>query len=101
MALMENTAQAIVHSIPGQVEHWLGCPVNGYLGQDYGSPVKDMLQTPMSSGLANDIIGKAKLDVPVLKGFPGRVNVYAYDIDMDKKGLVFEVPGAILRMGAE
>lgn len=77
--------------------HHLGCPPNGYLGSGYGSDVKAILQTPMAAGLADGIIAKAQQDVPLLRtAAPGSVNLYASDLDMDKKGIFLEIGGELI-----
>lgn len=84
------------------VEHWLGCPPGGYLGQSYGSEVKSILQTPMAAGLADGLIAKCRQDIPLLSiASPGALNVYAYDIDIDKKAIVFEVAGNEILVGSQ
>lgn len=81
------------------VGHWLGTPVNGYLGSGYGSEVKSLLQTPMGAGLADDLIGKAREDIPLLtRAAPGSVNVYAYDKNDETKVIVFEVGGQLVEV---
>lgn len=88
--------------VAGMVEHWLRCPPNGYLGSGYGSDVKALLHTPMASGLADDLIAKARQDVPMLRLSPdGMVNVYAFDEDMDRKVIRFEVGGELLDVTGE
>lgn len=81
------------------VSHWLGCPVNGYLGSGYGSEVKSLLLTPMASGLADDLIAKAREDVPLLsQAAPGAVNVYAYDKNDETKVIAFEIGGQLIEV---
>lgn len=82
------------------VGHWLGCPPNGYLGSDYGSDVKSLVQTPMAAGLADGLIAKCKQDVPLLLDAPpGMLNVYAFDGGMDRKVIKFEVAGELVDAG--
>lgn len=82
------------------VQHWLGCPVNGYLGSDYGSDVKSLLHTPQASGLADGLIAKCRQDVPMVGALaPDAVNVYAQTVDMDVKRLHFEVAGQPVPIG--
>lgn len=100
MTSMENRAKITARDLSGMVEHWLGCPPGGYLGSDYGSPVKDLLQSPMAAGLADGLIDKARQDVPLLsQAPPGAVNVYAYDEDIDRKVIVFDVAGELINVG--
>jgi len=80
-----------------QVHHWLSCRVNGYLGSDYGSDLKSLLHTPLSGGLAEELIAKCKQDVPILTQAPaGSINVYAISEGMDVKRIVFEVSGEVV-----
>jgi hypothetical protein len=77
--------------------HWLATPVNGYLGSGYGSDVKSLVQTPMAAGLAEDLIAKARQDIPLLLvAAPGALNVYASDVGLDVKQIVFEVSGELI-----
>lgn len=87
-----STNRLTARDIQTSVRHWLHTPPNGYLGSRYGSPIADMLQSPMASGLADSIIDKAREDVPMLQALrPGAVNIYTYDQDIDTKVFVFEV----------
>lgn len=76
------------------VQHWLGCPPCGYLGQDYGADAKALLHTPMAAGLADDLIDKCRQDIPLVGQLgAGGLNVYSYDQSMDRKAVVFEIAG--------
>lgn len=100
MGSMKNRAQIEAADLSGMVAHWLGCPPGGYLGSDYGSDVKALLQTPMASGLADSLIAKCRVDVPLLtQAPPGTVNVGYYDLDIDKRAIVFEVAGELIDVG--
>jgi hypothetical protein len=91
---MASTSPITPERVSAMVEHWLGCPPGGYLGSDYGADVKSLLQTPLASSLADDLVRKCNVDVPLSAGLAGGgLTVYAYDIDFDKKGLVFEIAG--------
>lgn len=84
------------------VQHWLRCPPNGYLGSGYGSDVKSLLQTPMATGLADDLIAKCRQDVPLLRAAPdGTVNVYAFDESLDRKVIRFEVGGEMVDVSGD
>lgn len=97
---MQNDARITSADLSGMVEHWLGCPPGGYLGSPYGSEVKAILQSPMASGLADGLIAKCKQDIPLLTlAAPGTLNVYSYDIDFEKKAVVFEVAGNEIVVG--
>lgn len=77
--------------------HWIGTPVNGYLGSDYGSELKALIQTPMAAGLADGIIAKARQDIPLLlTAAPDALNIYAEDRGMDVKAIVFEIGGELV-----
>ncbi|AJG18815.1 hypothetical protein RR42_m1414 [Cupriavidus basilensis] len=79
------------------VSHWLGTPPNGYLGSPYGSPIKDMLQTPQAAGLADAFLGKLRTDVPVITALPNNaVNLYYQDTQPDKRSIFVEVAGKLI-----
>lgn len=83
--------------IAAMTSHWLGTPPNGYLGSSYGADVKSLLQTPMAAGLADGLIAKCRQDVPILLSAPpDMVNVYAYDAELDRKVIKFEIAGELL-----
>lgn len=85
--------------IAGMVGHWLRCPPSGYLGSDYGSDVKSLLQSPMSAGLADDLIAKCRQDIPLLRAAPdGTVNIYSFDEGLDRKVIRFEVGGELVNV---
>ena len=93
MAADTITAQ----DVSNQVSHWLGCPVYGYLGSDYGSDLKSLLMTPLSAGLADQLIAKCRQDIPVLsQAAPGTIEVYAISEGIDIKRIVFEVLGEVI-----
>lgn len=98
----ENHGMATIttRDLSSMVSHWLGCPVDGYLGSGYGSDIKSLVQTPMASGLADGQIAKCRQDIPLLlNAAPDAVNVYAYDKSMDQKVIVFEVGGNLIEVG--
>lgn len=79
------------------LDHWLNCPPNGYLGSGYGSDLKALLQTAANSGLANDVIEKARDDIPILRlAPPGSLKVFTYDADIDRKVVAFEFAGRVV-----
>jgi hypothetical protein len=99
---MDNPVAITAADAADMVGHWLGTPPNGYLGQGYGSDVKQILQTPMAAGLADDLIEKCRADIPLASRLgPGGINVYAYDADIDKKVVVFEVAGQLVPVPGE
>lgn len=74
------------------VTHWLGVPVNGYLGSGYGADAMSLLQKPMSSGLGDAFLQKMERDVPVISILPsGAVNVYMQDRNNQSKDLIINV----------
>lgn len=98
---MKNRVQIQSSDLSGMVTHWLGCPPGGYLGSDYGSDVKEILQTPMASGIADSLIQKCRADIPLIaQAPPGFVNVGYYDADFDRRVIVFEVGGELIDIGS-
>jgi hypothetical protein len=75
--------------------HWLMTPPNGYLGSGYGSPVRELLQAPLSGTLADELIQKLKTDVAVFGSLPGdALEIYAVNDGLDKLTLNLDVVGA-------
>lgn len=94
---MQPAAPITSADLADMVGHWLGTGPNGYLGQGYGSDVKQVLQSPMASGRADDLVEKCRQDIPLASRLgPGGINVYAYDEAMDRKVIVFEVAGEVV-----
>lgn len=81
--------------IQDQVRHHLSCKPNGYLGYEYGSDVKAMLQTAQSSGMAESFIATLHRDVP-LTAVVGGVSVYSRDHDEDGKEIIIEVANRLI-----
>lgn len=77
------------NDITEMVTHWLDTPIYGYLGSEYGSDPKSLLQQPNVFGLADNFIAKMKRDIPILDGM--NVNVYLIPVDSDKSALVIAV----------
>jgi hypothetical protein len=74
--------------------HWLGTPVNGYLGSGYGSEVKALLQQPMATEQADAVVRKLREDVPLIAALGDEsVAVFIEDVGMDRKRLVLDVAG--------
>ena len=71
------------------IYHWLDTPVYGYLGTDYGSDPKSLLQQPNNVGLADNFIAKLKRDIPILNEMD--VQVYLMPLDEDKSALVISL----------
>lgn len=92
-----GTLRITKRDVSGMVGHWLATPVGAYLGSFYGSDLKSVLQNPMGAGVVDGQIAKLRVDVPLVNQLPaGSVNVYAYDADIDKKALVFDIGGELL-----
>jgi hypothetical protein len=90
-------AQITTIDFQEMVSHWLATPPNGYLGSGYGSPLKDMLQTPMRSGLADSFLTKLRVDVPLAGALPpSALNVYVQDEAPDKRRIFIEASGQII-----
>lgn len=85
--------------IEGMVQHWLHTPAGSYLGSDYGSNLKDLLQRPQSEVAANAVIDKLRRDVPLLGALPaGEVNLYSVAGGADKAYFVIEVAGRAIQL---
>lgn len=83
------------------IRHWILTPPNGYLGSSYGAPTKDMLQTPMKTGLADAFLGKLRDDVPLAGALPSpALNMYAVDQGPDKRTIYIEASGQMVELGA-
>lgn len=78
--------------IAKQLDHWISCPANGYLGSDYGVDLKQYLHKPMSIFDANQLIEKMKNDIPILRLLPeNSINIYIENNDIDGKHLYIQV----------
>lgn len=95
---MTQSAQITANDLSSMVQHWLGCPVGGYLGSDYGSDVPALLQTPLNSGLVDGLIEKARVDVPLLAR-SGAVDVYAQPVGVDRLAITLAVAGELIDVG--
>lgn len=88
------------NDIQDMVTHHLGTPPNGYLGSPYGTQIKEMLQNPEATGVANAFIAKLRQDVPVLTAMPnGAVNIYYQDTPPDRRELILDVAGNQVVLG--
>jgi hypothetical protein len=97
---MQNDAPITSADLSGMVEHWLGTPPGGYLGQPYGADVKALVHSPRSAGLADGLIAKCREDIPLIgAGAGGSLNVYAYSEGVDRQFVVFEVAGSAISVG--
>jgi hypothetical protein len=97
MKAMDNDPVRIdSRELSEMASHWLTTPINGYLGQGYGNDVKSILQTPQAAGIADGQIAKLRSDIPLARN--ASVNIFSYQIDVDKKGIVFEVAGETIEL---
>ena len=93
-------AEITGNDIQNMVTHWLKTPVYGYLGSDYGSDIKALLQNPHGAGLADAFIDKMRTDLPVLRLLPaGSINLYFRDHGPDKRELIVDVAGMSVSVG--
>ncbi|MDR0996655.1 MAG: hypothetical protein LBL69_03210 [Zoogloeaceae bacterium] len=84
----------MANDIQNMVQHWLGTPVGGYLGSDYGQDVKSLLQRPHADGAPDAFLRKLRADVPVLDALPaGSLNLFGLPRPPDRLDLVIEVAG--------
>ena len=89
------------NDLQGMISHWLSTPPNGYLGSSYGAPLKDMLQTPMKTGLADSLLAKLRMDVPLAGALPSSaLNMFYVDNGPDKRNLFIEAAGQLVELGA-
>lgn len=79
------------------VRHWLGCPVNGYLGSSYGADVASLLHQPLSSQAADRFLDKLRADVPILASLPrDQVNLLSQEVPPDGLLIYVEVMGNVV-----
>lgn len=80
-----TTAAIAADDIQGMIDHWLATPVEGYLGESYGSDPKSLLQKALHSGVANDFIRKMRADIPILQAIPSdQIDLYSIPEQPDK-----------------
>lgn len=83
------------------IQHWLSTPPNGYLGSGYGADLKALLQTPMSSGVADFLLAKMRVDIPLVGALPSSaINVYAIDDGPDKRSIYIDLAGEMILLGS-
>lgn len=83
--------------VSGMVKHWLGCPVNGYLGSSYGSDALALLQKPMASGLGDAFIRKMETDIPLVGSLRGGViDIHFERVSNQRKRLLINVAGNLV-----
>ena len=80
--------------IQRMITHWLQTPPNGYLGSDYGSDAKSLLQKALHSGVADAFIEKMKKDLPILSVIPQKnIGLYSIPEPPDKLRLFIAIDG--------
>lgn len=80
-----TTTAMTAEDLQGMIDHWLSTPVNGYLGESYGSDPKSLLQKALHSGMANDFIRKMREDIPILQAIPSdQIDLYSVPEQPDK-----------------
>lgn len=84
------------NDIQAMVRHWLGTPLNGYLGSDYGQEAKILLQQPQADGMADAVLNKLRVDVPAVGVIPGGVNLYGVQSAPDRVDVVIETAGSFI-----
>jgi hypothetical protein len=97
-ALMEKITKA---DLIDMIRHWIATPVYGYLGSGYGADLKAMLQTPMSTGIADSVLAKLRVDIPLVASLPASaLNIYAVDEGPDKRTIYIDVAGEMIPLGS-
>lgn len=98
---MAQTTTITAEDLQEMVAYCLATPPNGFLGCDYGPDVRSVLMTPMASGAADALIDKIRQDIPLLQVAPAdTVNIFSYRAGFDKLGIVVEVAGKGIDLGA-
>lgn len=83
------------------IQHWLATPPNGYLGDGYGADLKSLLQSPMTYGIADALLAKMRIDIPLVAALPSSaLNVYAVDEGPDKRIIYIDVAGETIPLGS-
>lgn len=83
--------------VQGMVGHWLGTPVNGYLGSSYGSDPQSLLQKPNAAGLGDAFVAKMENDIPVIGALQGgAVDVYFENVSNDTNRLIISVANSLV-----
>lgn len=85
--------------LQGMISHWIATPPNGYLGSGYGSDIRAMLQTPMKTGLADALLNKLRVDVPLAGALPNNaLNMFAVDSGLDKRSIFIDASGTLVEL---
>jgi hypothetical protein len=89
-----NSSPINATNIQRMITHWLATPPNGYLGSDYGSDTKSLLQKALHSGVADAFIEKMKKDLPILSVIPQEnFALYSVPEPPDKLRLFIAIAG--------
>ena|SRR5437763_13266644 len=83
------------------IRHWLATPPNGYLGSSYGADLKALLQNPLSTGVADSLLAKMRVDIPLVAALPSSaLNIYAVAEGPDKLTIQIDVAGELIPLGS-
>jgi hypothetical protein len=89
------------NDLVGMIQHWLATPPNGYLGSGYGADLKALLQSPMTTGIADSLLAKMRVDIPLVAALPSSsLNIYAVDDGPDKRTIYIDVAGEMIPLGS-
>lgn len=77
--------------IEKMIIHWLNTPPNSYLGSSYGFDKWELLFKPQQVGVVDDFLAKLKADLPVVRLFSDRINVYSLPLGVDNLLLFLQV----------
>lgn len=95
---MENITTS---DLTEMIKHWLSTPVNGYLGSGYGADLRALLQTPMGNGLADALLAKMRVDIPLVATLPASsLNIYSVPEGPDKLNIFIDVAGEMILLGS-
>jgi hypothetical protein len=88
------------NDLQGMVSHWVATPPNGYLGSSYGADILAMLHTPFKTGLADGLLNKLRVDVPLVGALPpAALNMYAVDKGPDRREIYIDASGTLVALG--
>ncbi len=89
------------NDLSDMIRHWLATLPNGYLGGGYGADLKALLQTPMTTGVADSLLAKMRIDIPLVAALPASaLNIYAVDSGPDKRTIYIDVAGEMIPLGS-
>lgn len=87
-----------INFIANQIDHWLSCLPNSYLGSDYGIDLKQYLHKPLSSFDADNILRKMRQDIPILSILSDdELNIYSVKNNSDQIDIFIEIKGNLLK----